>query len=118
LNKSPLAERVFAISTMNTIAPKDAHKIINENTISVLDVRTEEEYKNGHIAGSMNIDIQSPNFEEKINSLNKDAQYVVYCMSGGRSSRAVSLMEQSGFSQVKNLEGGITAWGKEGLEIE
>jgi len=103
---------------MNTITPKDAHKIINENRVSVLDVRTEEEYKNGHINGSMNIDIQSPDFEEKINSLNKDVQYVVYCMSGGRSSRAVSLMDQNGFLHANNLEGGIAAWIKGGFEAK
>lgn len=85
--------------------------IINENSKCViLDVRTREEYLQGHIRNSLNIDIYKNDFKTKINSLNKQKTYFVYCKSGYRSNSAVKFMHGLGFEQVYNLKGGINKW--------
>lgn len=58
----------------------------------IVDVRTPAEYATGHLDGAVNIDFQSPSFDNEVAGLDPDADYVVYCQSGNRSARAVSVM--------------------------
>jgi rhodanese-related sulfurtransferase len=77
----------------------------------ILDVRTPEEYEEKHIPNSKLINVHdAQNFVSEIEKLEKDKSYYVYCKSGGRSTMACQIMEQMGFSDVANLEGGITDW--------
>ena len=78
-----------------------------ENT--TIDVRTKEEYDAGHIPGAINLDIYAPYFEAKLTELDKTKPYSVYCTSGGRSFQAYALMKKKGFTDVENLNGGISA---------
>ena len=72
----------------------------------LLDVRTAEEFSGGTIPGSKNIDFLSPTFGKKVEGLNKDATYFVFCRSGNRSGQACKVMHKMGFD-VRNLSGGI-----------
>ncbi|OHA80066.1 MAG: hypothetical protein A2747_00365 [Candidatus Yonathbacteria bacterium RIFCSPHIGHO2_01_FULL_44_41] len=103
---------------MKNILPEEAQKIIENGEAMVVDVRTPDEFAEGHINGAQNININDPLFSEKVSILNKEASYVVNCLSGGRSSRATSLLYELGFKNVMNLEGGITAWKKVGMPVE
>lgn len=76
----------------------------------ILDVRTAEEYAKGHIDGATNADINSSDFSDAIQKLDKDKAVFVYCLSGGRSSSAAQLLKEQGFKEIINLEGGILAW--------
>jgi len=87
------------------------------NSWVIFDTRRPDEYKEGHINADLNLDYYSGDFAEQLNGLDKEDKYIVYCKSGGRSSRAMSLMKELGFKNVKNLEGGITGWIKKGLSI-
>ena len=102
---------------INEIDIREAKKCIDGGAV-VLDVRTKEEYDDGHITGSVNIDIHNPDFEEKITNLDKERSYIVCCASGARSARATEVMENLGFEDVYNLSGGMTEWKKEGMEVE
>lgn len=75
---------------------------------ALLDVRTTQEYKEGHIPGSKNIPLQTI---EKASSVVKDKNtpLFVYCYSGARSSRAVDMLKRMGYSRVTNI-GGIAAY--------
>lgn len=84
----------------------------------VIDVRTPEEYAAGHLIHAINIDVNSPDFTDQVNRLDKSLYYIVYCASGYRSNIARQKMEQLGFNHVINLTGGITAWLKAGLPVE
>jgi rhodanese-related sulfurtransferase len=75
----------------------------------LIDVRTKPEFQSGHIKGSKNINLQSPDFSNQIGKLEKDKVYFIYCRSGARSARACSLMADQGY-QVFNLSGGIGSW--------
>ncbi len=97
------------------ITPRETEeKIKNDGTV-VIDVRTKEEYIKGHIKGSRNIDISGPTFMEEIMKLDSGKNYLVYCLSGGRSSKAQKTMIGLGLNNIYNLNGGITAWIKDGL---
>jgi len=82
----------------------------------LLDVRTPEEYAEGHIAGAKLIPIQV--LAEHLKDVPKDKQVYVYCHSGGRSARASKLLAANGFSHIENIEGGIVAWKAAGYPVE
>jgi len=84
----------------------------------LVDVRTPEEYAEGHLKGAVNMNINSDAFEQQVGKLNKDMPVFVYCRSGGRSARAASKMESMGFRKVYNMDGGITAWDAAGKPVE
>ncbi len=101
---------------INEVNVKDALVFINEGAV-VLDVRTKEEYKEGHIDGSKNIDIHDVTFKEQIEKFDKSKKYIVCCASGARSARAIQMMIDTGFIDTHNLLGGMTGWKKEGLGV-
>ncbi|MEY2986388.1 MAG: hypothetical protein RJB24_617 [Candidatus Parcubacteria bacterium] len=82
----------------------------------LLDVRTEVEYRQGHIAGAVNFDISSPTIMQDIDNLDNSKTYIVYCRSGGRSQLASMIMNQKGL-KVINSQVGIIHWNKAGLEL-
>ncbi|MBX2872440.1 MAG: rhodanese-like domain-containing protein [Saprospiraceae bacterium] len=84
-------------------------KMQDENVI-LLDVRTPKEVAAGKIEGALEIDVLADDFEQKIQALEKDKTYLVYCKAGSRSARACKVMEKSGFNDLYNLKGGYTAW--------
>jgi phage shock protein E len=71
----------------------------------IIDVRTPEEYKSGHISEALNIDVTSSNFSNEISKLDKNDDFEVYCRSGKRSTMATQIMNQNGFKKVTNLGG-------------
>jgi|TARA_B100000768_G_scaffold175484_1_gene186960 rhodanese-related sulfurtransferase len=89
---------------------KWANDVKNTNNV-ILDVRTPQEYQEGYIPNSINLNIYDANeFMSKIQSYNKESSFYIYCKSGARSSQACQIMSQLGFANVFNLVGGITDW--------
>lgn len=84
----------------------------------VVDVRTEAEFQDGHLAGAMHININDRNFVAKVGELDKGQTVLVYCASGYRSARACERMQRMGFARLYNLEEGIHAWKKAGKPVE
>lgn len=85
-------------------------KMMKGSNVVVLDVRTPQETAQGKIKGAKEINIFDPNFNQKIEALDKGKTYLVYCRSGNRSARACSMMANQGFENLYNLKGGYTAW--------
>jgi rhodanese-related sulfurtransferase len=99
---------------IEVISVSDANQLINQNKENqefvILDVRTDGEFKSGHIADSMNIDYKSPDFKDKVGKLDKDKTYLTYCRSGRRSTGASNTMKELGFENIIMIEGGMIAW--------
>lgn len=72
---------------------------------TVIDVRTPEEFAEGHLEGAVNIDFNASTFSDEIAKLDKNGTYTVYCRSGNRSAQAVEQMKASGFSSVTDAGG-------------
>jgi rhodanese-related sulfurtransferase len=90
---------------------------VAEAGVKTLDVRTPGEFMTGHIQGAQNIDFESGSFESQIESLDKNGTYAVYCRSGNRSGQAVKVMQDAGFENVYNLNGGVVDWANAGLPL-
>ena len=86
------------------------------NTV-VLDVRTPDEFNNGHIPGAINLDYQAPDFKKKVAGLDKTKTYLVHCAGGVRSAKACIVMDQNSFHHLVNLEPGFKAWEKAGKPV-
>lgn len=77
--------------------------------VTVVDVRTPEEYAEGHIKTSVLVPVQV--LPEQLEKLpNKDALLYVYCRRGVRGANAVKILKKSGYTNVHNMSGGIEAW--------
>lgn len=85
--------------------------------VTVIDVRTPEEFAAGHIAGAINIDVEGGAFDEGIAALDPADTYAVYCRSGRRSLDAANLMVDAGFTSIYNLDGGIIEWTAAGGQL-
>lgn len=83
---------------------------ISRRRVQLVDVRTPEEYKGGHIEKATNIDFLADNFEQEIQKVNKDRPVFIYCRSGGRSGQAAELMKKLGFKKIYDLQGGYLKW--------
>lgn len=84
----------------------------------ILDVRTEKEFKAGHIPGAMNVDVNGADFEKKVAELDKNKTYLVHCAGGVRSAKAAKKMEGAGFKELYDLAPGFKGWEKAGKPIE
>ena len=76
----------------------------------IIDVRTAEEFAEGHLDGATLIDVSQSDFESRVAALDPDAAYLIYCRSGNRSAGARAIMNDLGFVDVADIDGGITAW--------
>lgn len=77
----------------------------------IIDVRTPEEIAGGKIdENALEIDFKNSSFDSKISKLDKDKTYLIYCKSGGRSSKSAKKMISSGFKNIYNLDGGYSDW--------
>ncbi len=84
----------------------------------LLDVRTAEEYGEGHLAQARNVDYKRDDFRQQVGQLDKSKPYFVYCKAGMRSEKAADIMKELGFRQVYTLDGGIDEWEDENLPVE
>lgn len=97
-------------SVLHSINVVSAKEMIQNNNPIILDVRTPEEFREGHLENSINIDVNADDFTKEIAHLDKNANYLVYCRSGRRSLLAIQVMKDQGFTNVTNMEGGYNAW--------
>jgi rhodanese-related sulfurtransferase len=107
------------IQQTQSVSPAEFAQMVESNAGQLLDIRTKEEFDQGHLAGALQIDFyQTQAFSNYLDTLDPTQPYLVYCRSGNRSSQAMKLMNQKGFTQVTELKGGIAAWQNAGFQIE
>ncbi len=87
------------------------NEMLKDENSFLLDVRTPQEFEEGHLENATLINVMDPEFSSKLNELDKAKNYYVYCRSGQRSAAACHAMKQLGFKgRLVNLAGGILAW--------
>ncbi|MFH1275876.1 MAG: rhodanese-like domain-containing protein [Candidatus Woesearchaeota archaeon] len=89
------------------ISVEQAKKLLTNPKMVLLDVRTSEEFNETHLNKSINIDINLPNFEEKISELDRNQIYLIFCRSGARSTAAMKVMQRLGFKNILCVQGWI-----------
>ena len=105
-------------SEIKVISPEEMQTLLELDDVQIVDVRTPEEYKNGFIDNSQNIDFNSPTFDEDITRLDKTKPVILYCKSGGRSAKCSKKLKDAGFVKIYDLNGGITQWKFKGLQLK
>jgi rhodanese-related sulfurtransferase len=85
--------------------------------VTVIDVRTPEEFAISHIQGAVNYNVEGPDFANQIAELDPAGIYAVYCQSGNRSQSAVAQMSSAGIENIFELESGITGWENAGFPV-
>jgi rhodanese-related sulfurtransferase len=109
-----LASAATLSARVKNIKTEEAYKLIEQRDgdgdFVILDVRTHEEFSEGHIENAVNIDFYNDAFPDELDTLDKDTTYLIYCRSGSRSGRTRNIMKKLGFKNVFNMEGGIIGW--------
>ena len=104
---------------VKNVSAEEAAKLLGERKdIVVLDVRTEAEFKAGHIAGAKNIDFRADDFAQKLGALDKGKTYLVHCASGGRSGRSLEVFASQKFTSILHLNEGFKSWTAAGKPVE
>ncbi|MBL8815525.1 MAG: MBL fold metallo-hydrolase [Planctomyces sp.] len=106
-----LATEVYSTST-----PADLALAIESGATTLIDVRSTDEWKQGHIRQAEHYFLGR--LPEQLNRLNRDQPLIVHCQSGARSAIAVSLLQAAGFTRLVNMTGGFLAWTATGLPVE
>lgn len=94
--------------------PRFEQKMHSFNDKTVLDVRTMDEYRQGHLAGAKLVDVLKPDFASKVEGFDKTKPLFVYCASGIRSEKAVEILDRMGYREIYALEGGFREWASAG----
>jgi len=89
-----------------------------DRSLVVLDVRTADEFKEGHIIGALNIDIRREDAFARIDKLNRNVSYIVYCRTNHRSGMAVDHMMKSGFKKMYQMMDGFPGWVENKLPVQ
>ena len=116
--KPPAGDQPAAVGQVRNVGVEQFDKLRADPKYVVLDVRTPNEFAQGHIPGAINIDYHSSDFAKKIGELDKNKSYLVHCAAGVRSAKACAYMQKARFKELLNLEPGFRAWEKSGKPVE
>lgn len=102
-----------------TVAEADALIKANQGNADfvILDVRTRQEYDGGHIENAEQLNVESGTFRTDVALLDMSKTYLVYCRTARRSGNATDIMEELGFANLYDLQGGTTAWQAASLPV-
>jgi phage shock protein E len=92
-------------------------KRTGDSKFVIVDVRTPEEFAEGHLSGAVNLNVMGPDFERQLSALDRGKTYLVYCRTGNRSAKAIQTMERLGFRSVYHMFEGIVGWQKKAFPL-
>lgn len=92
--------------------------IDNTESLQLVDVRTLEEFRAGHLPNAKNICVTDDDFQEKVAGLDKDRPIYVYCRSGKRSAKAAKILREMGFTEIYDMDGGILNWEESDYQVQ
>ena len=109
---APVVEAVPSVtsSVVQVVNAAEFSAVVDGSDVTVIDVRTAEEFTTSRLADAELFDIASPDFIDMISTLDTNGRYAVYCRSGNRSAAATAAMLDLGFTDVVELGGGILEW--------
>ena len=109
---------IFSQQQILDIDYKKMSKILDMDSTVLIDVRTADEFNSFRIKNSINIDYYNTSFLDSISSFKEKKNIILYCRSGRRSYYAAKLIQEKGFNNIYNLEGGILQVKKKNLEFK
>ncbi|WP_113928553.1 rhodanese-like domain-containing protein [Bacillus sp. P14.5] len=104
----PIALLACSSSNQEELTNEKAKQMIDAGEVEVIDVRSEEEYSQGHLQHSLLIPLDD--LQNRLDELDKNQPYLVVCRTGNRSSQTAEILKSNGFTSVYNLKSGLSAW--------
>jgi phage shock protein E len=96
---------------LTNLSPEEFARYLQKGqSATLIDVRTPEEYERGCLPGAINISYLTPDLWDRLEQLDPTGCYLVYCRTERRSLRVCTLLQNGGFREVYNLDGGLLAW--------
>jgi rhodanese-related sulfurtransferase len=106
---------IFAVGSLSACAPQTVDV---DSYAAVIDVRTPEEWAEGHLEGAVRMGIADADFQAQLATLDPTADYYIYCRSGNRAGQAIEIMKSLGFTgELVNGGAVANAAGQTGLAI-
>ena len=103
----------FQSPIIQDISKNDVLDLLEDKSINIIDLRTDEEFSKGSIKYSYNIDFQKREFIDNLDLLDKEKAYIIYCKSGNRSEMASLIMKSLGFKLIYHYKEGYQDWIKD-----
>lgn len=116
----PAAEAAIVVDQPTTpvrVGVPEFATVVATPGVTIVDVRTPEEFAQGHIEGAINIPVEYPDYMQRVSELDPNGIYAVYCRSGNRSQPAVAGMAQVGINGIYELENGTVGWSQAGQPL-
>lgn len=92
---------------ISRVEPADFLEVIQKKEVQLIDVRTPEEFEEGHMQNALNIDFYADNFLTQFSQFDKEKPVYIYCRSGNRSGKAAKKLSAAGFNKIIDLKGGV-----------
>jgi len=105
------------LSKVKQVNPAEAVRLMDDDSLVILDTREDQEFNSGHIKGAVHIPMSQ--LKKRMNELEKykSKPLLLYCRSGNRSNHSGKILSNAGFENVQNLAGGVMAWGTANLPL-
>lgn len=103
---------------IKVISVEEVREALNDGPYQLIDVRTLEEFNEGHLSNAKNICVTDDDFNEKVAKLDRNEPVYLYCRSGVRSARAGEILREMGFTEIYDMDGGILKWEEEAFELK
>ena len=116
-SRTMTGEQRPATARGGTVSVAEFQRLMVEHPGQVLDVRTPGEWDTGVMEGALLIDFYEKDFAQQLDGLDPTRPVFVYCHAGGRSAKAMDMLQAKGFTEVYDLDGGITAWRQAGAPL-
>ncbi len=107
----------FTAEPVKHVQAAEAAALIAKGGVVIVDVRTADEFAEGHIADARNIDINAADFAAQLAKLDKTKPTLVHCQAGGRSTRALKTFQELGFEHLIHLDDGFGGWADAGKPV-
>lgn len=96
---------------VTVLTPKEFHAaMVNGKKIQLVDVRTSDEFAEGHLENAQNINFLETDFITEVEKLDMEKPIYIYCRSGNRSAKAALVLKDVGFREIYDLQGGYLHW--------
>ncbi|GLB58734.1 rhodanese-like domain-containing protein [Cytobacillus sp. NCCP-133] len=103
-----LVQKLIPVKGINQMTAAQLKNNLRDKNKQYIDVRTPAEFNGFHVPGFVNVPLHQ--LHQKMGQLSKDKEIVVICQSGMRSSKAAKMLKKSGFKNITNIRGGVSAW--------
>jgi rhodanese-related sulfurtransferase len=104
-------------ANVSDISPQELLELASDSIV-IIDVRTPEEYQQGHVPNAINVPLSEIVDNPAILASSKEKSIVLYCRSGYRAGKAANALQKDGYENLRHLEGDMLGWLKKGLAVE